>query len=636
MCGIAGIVTADGSTPDAALLREMTSAIAHRGPDGDVVEVGPGYGFGHRRLAIIDLETGAQPMTDADRRWTVCFNGEIYNFQELRRELESRGRRFRTRSDTEVMLQWLGEEGAAAIPRLGGMFAVGAWDAHERQLLLFRDRVGKKPLYWFQDARGLYFASEVKALLRLPNCPREVDPDALDLYLAYEAIPGSRTIFKGVHRLPPASVMRWSAAAGVRIDTYWEADWSRRTTLSYEDARRELRRLIVEATRARLIADVPLGAFLSGGVDSSVVVSAMAECASGAVKTFSIGFPDEEADETRFARMVAERFGTTHEEFVVEPNAVDMLPTLAWHYDQPFADPSALPTYYVSRATRQHVTVALNGDGGDEWFGGYERYRALLAAERYQSAVPAPVRGLAAGVAGLLPGRDRSGTFGAKAHLFADGARHSLDVFNLRLFHHRQFERAARATLYSGGFSEQVAGADAEGCLLDVMAESARRTRGDIVDRAMRTDTVMYLPDTLLVKVDIAAMAVGLEARSPLLDASVIEFAASLPREWKVTRTQSKKILKDAHEGILPHEVMHRPKMGFSMPLARWFRSDLQGYVRDVLLDPRTLGRGYFKASAVESLIVEHAEGRRNHASRLWSLLMLEHWHREIADGHRR
>jgi asparagine synthase (glutamine-hydrolysing) len=632
MCGIAGIVPADGSTPDLRLLRAMTDTLVHRGPDGEGHVALPGCGLGHRRLSIIDLEGGAQPMTDEHDRCWVAFNGEIYNFLELRPALEARGHRFRTRSDTEVIVHLIEDQGARAFAQLRGMFAIAAWDARERTLRLARDRAGKKPLYWFRDRDGLYFASEIKALLVLPNCPREIDLEALDLYLTYQSVPGARTIFRGVHRLPPASVLTWRPGGEPAIDTYWTLDWSRKTTLSYEDARRHLRELIVEATRARLIADVPIGAFLSGGVDSSAVVAAMAEASSGPVKTFSIGFPQKAYDETQYARMVAEQYGTDHEEFIVEPNAVEMLPTLAWHYDQPYSDSSALPTYYVSQMTRRRVTVALNGDGGDEFFGGYERYRALLVQALYRSMTTPALRDLLERATRLLPARLRRQGLMRKLRVFTDDARKSAEVFNLSLFSAREFDTAARHRLYTPDLATRLGPANADAYLIDLMASSMEQAGPDPVERALRSDTLMYLPDTLLVKVDIASMAVSLETRSPLLDTAIMEFAASLPRAWKVTRTESKKILKDAHRGVLPHQVLYRRKMGFSLPLAHWFRHDLYGYARDVLLDSRTVQRGYFRRDAVEALIEDHKADRANHASRLWSLLMLEHWHREILE----
>lgn len=632
MCGIAGIVSADGSTPDLSRVRAMTATLLHRGPDGEGHVALPGCALGHRRLSIIDLAGGAQPMADPHEHCWVAFNGEIYNFLELRRDLESHGHRFRTRSDTEVLVRLIAEHGAGAMTHLRGMFAIAAWDTRTRRLVLARDRAGKKPLYWFQDTGGLYFASEIKALLTLPNCPRDIDPESVDLYLTYEAVPGTRTIFKHVHRLAPASTLTWTAGSDPRIETYWRIDWARKTTLSYDDAKVHLRELIVDATRARLIADVPLGAFLSGGVDSSVVVAAMAECSSGPVKTFSIGFPHKEFNETAFARSVAVRFGTEHEELIVEPNAVDLLPKLAWHYDQPFADSSALPTYYVSRMARQHVTVALNGDGGDEWFGGYDRYRALLAHATYRALTTPGLRDLAERVTRWIPEGSRRQSLPRQLRRFAHAARQPFHEFNLRLVTQRHFDEDERRRLYSGAFAATVAWGNADNCLLQLMLDGAEQVGPDPVEQALRADTLMYLPDVLLVKVDIASMATSLEARSPLLDSAVVEFAASLPRSWKVTARENKKILKDAYHGILPHDVLYRRKMGFSLPISHWFRHDLYGYVREILLDTRSVGRGYFRREAVNTLIEDHRSGRRNHSSRLWSLLMLEHWHREILE----
>jgi len=635
MCGIAGIATADGSTPELGRVRAMTETLVHRGPDGEGHVALPGCALGHRRLSIIDLTGGTQPMDDGHAQCWVAFNGEIYNFLELRRDLESRGHQFRTRSDTEVLVHLIAERGAGAMPFLRGMFALASWDARTRRLLLARDRAGKKPLYWFQDSRGLYFASEIKALLTLPNCPREIDAESLDRYLTYEAVPGTQTIFKGVHRLAPASTLTWSPGSDPQITSYWSIDWSRKTSLSYDAAKERLRELILDATRARLIADVPLGAFLSGGVDSSVVVAAMAACSSGPVKTFSIGFPQKEFNETAYARRVAEQFATQHEEFIVEPNAVDVLPKLAWHYDQPFADSSSLATYYVSRMARQHVTVALNGDGGDEWFGGYDRYRALLAHATYQALTTPAMRALAERATRWFPEGSRRESLPRRIRRFADAAREPLAEFNLRVVTHRHFEAQERQGLYSDAFAETVAPANADGFLLALMQEGATELGLDPVEQALRADTLMYLPDVLLVKVDIASMATSLEARSPLLDTAVVEFAASLPRSWKVTSRDNKRILKEAYAGILPNDVLYRRKMGFSLPIAHWFRHELYGYVREILLDQRSVGRGYFRREAVETLIEDHRAGRRNNSSRLWSLLMLEHWHREILEAPR-
>lgn len=633
MCGIAGIAYRDGRKPDVADLKRMTDTLAHRGPDGEGQVALAGCGLGHRRLSIIDLEGGRQPLSNEDESVWISFNGEVYNFLELRPELESRGHRFRTHSDTEAIVHLYEEVGPRVTDRLRGMFAFAIWNSRERSLLLARDRAGKKPVYWFEDADGIYFASEIKALLTLPNCPREIDPEAIDLYLTYQSIPGSKTIFRGVRRLPPASRLMWNGGEA-RIERYWEADWGRKTTLSYDDAKVRLRELIVEATKARLISDVPLGAFLSGGVDSSAVVSAMAEVSSGPVKTFSIGFPNRDFDETRYARIVAKKFGTDHEEFIVEPDAMEILPKLVWHYDQPYADSSALPTYYVSQMTRRRVTVALNGDGGDEYFGGYERYRALIIHGLYSSLTTSGMRGLTERATSWLPEGAQNRSVVRKIRRFARASLCEPDAFNLSIFAY--FDADARAAMYSDAFRSRLGAHRADDYLLGLMTDGWEDARkADLVDRVLRADTLMYLPDTLLVKVDVASMAVSLEARSPLLDTSIMEFAASLPRTWKVGAFSSKKILKEAHHGILPYEVLYRRKMGFSVPLSHWFRDELHGYIREVLLDSGALARGYFRREIIETLIADHKSGRRNNAFRLWALLMLELWHRRFVDGTR-
>lgn len=629
MCGIAGIFYHDGRAAEISLLKRMTDTLVHRGPDGEGLRSFACGGFGHRRLSIIDIAGGAQPMANENETVWITFNGEAYNFRDLRRELEERGHKFATNSDTEAIVHLYEEIGEKVPERIRGMFAFGLWDANTRTLLLARDRIGKKPLYWFEDTEGIFFASEIKALLALDNCPREIDPESVDLYLTYQSVPGSRTIFCGVRRLDPACRLIWRPGGRARIEKYWEADWASKTELSYRDAMVRLRELILDATRCRLISDVPLGAFLSGGVDSSAVVAAMAETSDAPVKTFSIGFPEKDFTETKYARMVAEKFGTEHEEFVVEPDAVEVIPKLVWHYDQPYADSSALPTYYLSKMTRQRVTVALNGDGGDEFFGGYDRYRAALYHHVYSRLSTPRMREAVVAASSALPEGASNRSLARRVRRFAHAARQSPEEFNLRIFSF--FDREMRDELYAPGFKESLGGNDADEFLLRLLAP-AEGAPGDPIDRTLRADTLSYLPDTLLVKVDVATMAVSLEARSPLLDTSVMEFAASLPSRWKIGFLRSKSILKRAHHDILPHEVMYRRKMGFGVPLSHWFRGKLNSYLKEVLLDPKTSARGYFKPDRVVSLIAEHERGERNHANRLWSLLMFELWHREIGD----
>ncbi|RMH59162.1 MAG: asparagine synthase (glutamine-hydrolyzing) [Candidatus Hydrogenedentota bacterium] len=627
MCGICGIFHREPRPADEALLRAMSRTLIHRGPDGEGYRTFSHGGLGHRRLAIIDLAGGTQPMPNEDERVWVAFNGEIYNYRELRRGLEENGHAFRTHSDTEVLVH-LFEDRREGLPRhLRGMFALAVWDDSKKILLLARDRIGKKPLFYYENDAGIFFASELKALRLLPHFPDEIDPEAVELYLAYQSIPGTRTIYRKVKRLAPGSLLTWSPGEPARIEEYWTPPWFRKTSLSYHDARRRLRELILDATRARLIADVPLGAFLSGGVDSSAVVAAMAETSSEPVKTFSIGFPERDFTETHYARIVAERFGTDHHEFIVEPEGIEILPKLVWHYDQPYADSSALPTYYVSKLTRRHVTVALNGDGGDEFFGGYDRYRALLFHNLYRALCPGPIRSLADTAAAVLPEGSANRSFVRRLRRFAHAGVRSPFAFNLSLF--AFFDRAERLRLYSPDFLPSLGDYDADHYLLEILGPEPR-DRFAALDRVLRADTLCYLPDTLLVKVDIASMAVSLEARSPLLDTAVMEFAASLPPRWKLGFRDSKKILKEAHNGILPEAILYRRKMGFGVPLSHWFRGDLAGYLEDTILAPNAAIERYFRPQAVRDLVREHRTGRRNNANRLWALLMLELWHRHV------
>ena len=630
MCGIAGIVLRDGRKPDLRLVKKMTNMLVHRGPDGAGHIALEGCALGHRRLSIIDLEAGAQPMTNEDESVWITYNGEVYNFLELRDQLEGKGHTFRTRSDTETIVHLYEDFGEKVVDHLRGMFAFGIWNRRNRQLLLARDRIGKKPLFWFEDKEGIYFASEIKALLVLPNCPFEVDYESIDLYLAYQSIPGTKTIFSGIHRLAPASRLVWTPQSSAFIEKYWSLDWTKKTSLSYMDAKEHLRDLIREATRCRMIADVPLGAFLSGGVDSSLVVSAMAEVSDRPVKTFTIGFPQKDYTETQYARIVADKFETEHEELIVEPSGIEIISKLVWHYDQPFADSSAIPTYMVSKIARQHVKVALTGDGGDEFFGGYEYYRAGLYQRLFSRVTPRALRGLMANfVSGISEGANKRSVPG-KLIRFIKASQFSPELSHLQLT--QMFNRQVREKLYEPEFYSHLNGYQADDYLLNLIVGSKEKSaaRGDEIDPILRADTLMYLPDTLLTKVDIASMAVSLEGRSPLLDTSVMEFAASLPSGWKVRLFDSKQILKEAYEGILPNKILYRQKMGFKVPLTHWFRSELYDYVAEVLLDKQAIDRGYFNSSFIQELIEDHKHGRKDNSARLWALLMLELWHHEF------
>ena len=626
MCGIAGRVNfVSGAPVDAQSMAGMAQLLAHRGPDGDGVRVDGPVGFAHRRLAIIDLSDAAeQPMATEDGEVWITYNGEIYNFQEIRRELEGRRVRFRSRSDTEVILAAYREWGVACLDRLRGMFAFGIWDAVRRTLLLARDRVGKKPLCYRLDENGIAFASEPKAFLAEAGFVPEVDAKTISHYLTYQYVPSPMSGFRGVRKLPPAHYLLVQDGQ-VSVRRYWRLRYGTKRHISEAQAAEEVLARLREAVRLRLVSDVPLGAFLSGGIDSSAVVALMAQEGAGPVKTFSIGFEETDYNELPYARVVAERYGTEHHEFVVRPNAVEILPKLVWHYNEPFADSSAIPTYYLAELTRKHVTVALNGDGGDENFAGYERYLANIAASSYQG-VPGFIRRPLGALIAKLPSISSRSLIGKAKRFVAAVSETRERRYAWWLMH---FQPPLKAELCTPDFLRQAGGDDTTQLILDEYAASDAR---DFVDATLDVDVNRYLPDDLLVKVDIATMAHGLEARSPFLDHSFMEFAATLPANLKLHGRIKKYILKKAVSSQLPNEVIDRPKMGFGVPIDHWFRHELKEFASDVLLSRTSVERGYFHTTVVRRLLDEHAGGVRSWHYQLWNLVMLELWHRTFID----
>ena len=628
MCGICGKIYFDHHrTVDERLLRQMTDVLRHRGPDDSGIFVSGSVGLGHRRLSIIDLSAaGHQPMANEDGSLQIVLNGEIYNYKELRPELEAQGHVFSSQTDTEVILHLYEQEGPACVQRLRGMFAFAVWDSRRQELFLARDRAGKKPLSWAIVDGSLIFASELKSLLKDPALRSEVDPVALHHYLTYQYVPGPQTIFKGVQKLPPAHTLLLRNG-DINIECYWKLSYKDKLELpKLEDYCDQLRDVFTEAVKIRLRSDVPLGAFLSGGVDSSAAVAIMAQLLDRPVKTFSIGFEDKDFDELAYARMVASQYGTEHTEFVVRPEAIKILPTLVYHYDEPYADSSAIPTYYVSKLTREHVTVALNGDGGDESFAGYERYWADVLAARYER-IPHFLREGIRLAANLLPYRENRWSFSRRLRRFLNGVADEPARRYVRWLCF--FPNDMKDDLYTGEFTRAMAAHDSVRLTEDVYARSDAPT---LLEKALDADVNMYLPYDLLVKVDIASMANSLEARSPFLDHKVMEFAARLPAHLKLRGGQGKFLLKKAFEPMLPREVLYRKKMGFGVPINRWLRSDLKQPAYDILLDSRTIGRGYFKRPAVQQLLDDHVSMRADHSYRLWSLLWLELWHRMFVD----
>lgn len=604
----------------------MCDLLAHRGPDGEGVWCDGAVGLGHRRLAIIDLSPlGRQPMATDDGAVTITFNGEIYNFQELRAELEGLGHRFRSHSDTEVILAAYRQWDVECVRRLAGMFAFVIWDAPRRRVFAARDRVGKKPFFYRLDTDGFAFASEPKAFLADPSFESRVDLQAISHYLSYQYIPAPRSGFAGVRKLPPAHTLTIEDGR-VSIDRYWRLSYGHKTAMAEEEAVEAVADHLRRAVRRRLISDVPLGAFLSGGIDSGLVVSFMAESLDTPVRTFSIGFHEEAYNELPAARLVAERYGTAHREFVVRPSAVDLLPQLVWHYGEPYADSSALPSYILAELTRRHVTVALNGDAGDENFAGYDRYVATAMAARFD-AVPRIGRRVLSALTGAAATALRHRRV-QRAHRFAVGLA-SPDLAHRYGWWMMHFTPEAKARLCTPAFL--AAAPDDSYAVLE--AAFASSDAADLVERILDADVRTYLADDLLVKVDIATMAHGLEGRAPFLDHELMEFAAALPTRLKVRGGEKKRLLRRLAARRLPSELLALPKKGFGVPIDHWFRAELREFTRDTLLDGRLARRGYFHMRVVEQMIEAHASGRANWHLQLWNLLMLELWHRMFIDA---
>ena len=628
MCGIVGRFNFHSHDPVSAdLMKGMAKLLAHRGPDGEGVYADGPVGFGHRRLSVIDLTQAAhQPMISEDGQVCITFNGEIYNFRELRTVLEGRGHEFRSQSDTEVLLAAYREYGVTCVEHLRGMFVFAIWDKPNRKLFLARDRIGKKPLHYWLDKDGIAFASEPKAFLADPGFKPSPSLEAISHYLTYQYVPSPWSAFQGIQKLQPGHVLVVENGQ-MRTEQYWKLSYEQTYKGSSDEASHELIHKLLEATKCRLISDVSLGAFLSGGIDSSVIVGLMAQLGSSSLKTFSIGFEQETYNELPFAREVAKRFGTDHQEFVVKPEPSEIFPKLIWHYNEPFADSSAIPSMYLAEMTRQHVTVALNGDGGDENFAGYDRYLASVLSHRYDR-LPAFLRRCIESTAWYLPEAKESKTLISRMKRFASGLSHSpYQRYVLWMTH---FDHQLKNEICTKEFLKESGGQESTKVLVEVFEQSNAQ---DLLNKTLDVDVHTYLPNDLLVKVDVATMAYGLEARSPFLDHEFMEFCASLPTSMKLRGSIKKFILKKAAKDFLPPDILNRPKMGFGVPIDYWFRNELREIAHDILLSPRATKRGYFKATVVERLLNEHVKKERAWHYQLWNLLMLELWFRMFVDG---
>ncbi len=619
MCGIAGIFEFErGVAVAAEVVARMCEVIRHRGPDDQGVYCRGPIGLGARRLSIIDLATGHQPISNEDQSIWVAFNGEIYNFLELRPGLQARGHRFSTATDTEVIVHLYEEHGTEFVRELRGMFAIALWDGPKQRLLLARDRLGIKPLYYWEQARRLSFGSELKCLLETPGPRPAVDLEALNRYLSLGYVPEPDTIFQGVNKLPPGHLLIVEPGS-VREQQYWELPWPDDSAAPREEeCCEQLRELLRESVQLRLISDVPLGALLSGGIDSSTVVAVMSRLMDRPVKTFSIGFAEQDFNELAYARRVAKHLGTDHHELVVAPQAVQLVERLMSYFDEPFADSSAVPTFLVSQLARESVTVALSGDGGDELFAGYDRYPEAQR-QRWFDRLPLGLRRKV-----LLPlSRKLPYWMYGKNYLrrvaLDNGLERYLDAAMLPL--------PVKERLVTAEFRATVTSLDCGEVLRRFVPDGRERS---LLDRIVYLDTKTELPGDILTKVDRMSMAHSLEVRVPLLDHRLVEYVARLPMRYKLRGATTKYLFKKAFGDLLPPGILTRRKMGFALPLPHWFARDLREFLRDVLFDPRTLQRGYFNAAFVDALVREHARGRRDNSSLLWRLLALEIWHRNV------
>jgi asparagine synthase (glutamine-hydrolysing) len=624
MCGIAGRLNFDPMRRvDSEVLTAMTSAIAHRGPDAAGQFLQEGVGLGHRRLSIIDLSTGDQPIGNEDGSVQVIFNGEIYNFAELRAELVAAGHGFRTHSDTEVIVHGYEEWGERCVERFRGMFAFALWDARRSRLLLARDRLGVKPLYYAElPGVGVVFGSEIKAILEDPDVPRTWRADAVDAFLTLLYVPAPDTIYQAVRKLPPAHVLV-AERGQLRLARYWDLQFTGDGDPAREDSYlEELEQLLREAVSLRLVSDVPLGAFLSGGIDSTTVVAMMRETSPTPPVTISVGFDNEAYDEVEHARSVAQHLDCEFHALVANPEIETLLPKLAWHFDEPFADSSAVPTYYVSQAARRLVTVALSGDGGDEFWAGYRKHRVDHWEQRARAAL-----GPAAQAVGWLAHALPQSVKGARMlrHLAVSPDQ----AFALKQAY-GMFEPSAKPRLYTSDFLHAVAGADP----LDHLRTLYRSCRSaDPLDRSMYVDSQTYMIDDILTKVDRMSMAVSLEAREPLLDHKLLEFAARVPSSLKLKNGRSKHLLRRVLDSRVPAAITARRKQGFDAPIGDWLRRQLAPMASSLLLDARSRERGIFNAREVRRLWDEHQSRRADHRHRLWQLVMLELWFRQFVDG---
>lgn len=626
MCGIVGIVQPEVGAVDESLVRRMCGLITRRGPDDEGFFFGDRVGLGMRRLSIIDLHAGKQPIHNEDRTVWVVFNGEIYNYRELRRDLEKRGHRLLTTSDTECLVHLYEDFGEELVSHLRGMFTFAIWDDRQKKLLLGRDRLGIKPCYYRQQGGALYFGSELKCLLAVEGCERKINLPALSDYLTFKYVPGPQTIYEGIRELPPAHIGLWSDGV-FHVKRYWQLKPASGDSRSLEYYAEGLLHELEEAVRLHLVSEVPLGAFLSGGIDSSAIVALMSRTAQGKVKTFTVGFEEGKVgvDERPFARTIATQYGTDHSEYLYEDperQIADMLPAIVRSFDEPFADSSAIPNYMISEAARKYVTVALSGTGGDELFAGYERYRGAMAAERYRYIPRGLRRGFLDPLVNALPEFRAAGLWIDRLKRFSEGADLPLPQRYQRFL--AAFDETEKRELFNGDVRKII---QHDMNYRTPLAMDQVQPSDDYLDWMLSTDLHTYLPDDELRKTDRLSMWHSLEVRVPFLDHKVVEFAATIPAKYKLHGMTKKYVLIQALEGVIPHSILARRKQGFSIPLSDWLRGPLRDFVHGHLSPDAVAKTGFFEVGAVEKLIDEHTRQVRNHETKIWALLVFMVWH---------
>ena len=626
MCGIVGKLVFSGVTVDKELIRKMADTIVYRGPDDSGVYTAPHIGLGQRRLSVIDLRhESTAPLSNENASVWVVFNGEIYNYRELRETLKAKGHEFRTESDTEVIVHLYEEYGTECVHYMRGMFAFAIWDNVRQLLFAARDRMGKKPFYYTNTSSHLIFASEIKAITADPAVSVEPNYAALESYLTFQYVPSPLSAFEGIHKLPPGHRLVCGLGGELEVTRYWEPPPMLDSGSSKEEIEEHLFELLRESIRMRMIADVSIGAFLSGGVDSGTVVALMAEQSGTPVKTFSIGFDDDEYTELRYARLVAERYGTDHHEFMVHPSAIEVLPHLVEHYNEPFADASALPTYYVSKLTREYVTVALSGDGGDECFAGYQHYADVLKWNKVD-VIPYPIRqGLNRLVQKVF---GRSSAWNSVGKLLKASEMLGARLPGRYKQHMSIIKMQEKGNLYSKKFKALAVNAATTHGIWEIPWEKDV----DSLAWMMRHDQRYYLADCLMTKVDVASMANSLEVRCPLLDHKIVEYAATIPNSLKMDYSGGKVILKRIAGRLLPIEVLTKRKTGFGVPLAGWFKGELSEVLRGTLLDDTARKRGLFDFAYLSKQVEDQISGARDWSNRLWAILFLELWFRRFID----